>query len=166
MIKQRFLHHSFKGVDKMEKVIEVLRIKQEIRELPTEYQQYAQYTIRSPYDAIDLVTAMIADEDREVFLVLTLNTKNQITAVHRCHVGALSSSMVTPREVFKSAILNNGASIIVAHNHPSGNPEQSKEDIEVSRRLVESGKILGIPVLDSLIVGLNSGISLKEKGYI
>ncbi|MCM3169478.1 JAB domain-containing protein [Peribacillus frigoritolerans] len=101
----------------MEKIIEVIRIKQEIRELPIEYQEYDQYTIRSPYDAIDFARALIGDEDREVFLVMTLNTKNQITAVHRCHIGSINSSIVSPREVFKSAILNNGASIIVAHNH-------------------------------------------------
>ncbi len=150
----------------MEKIIEVIRIKQEIRELPIEYQEYDQYTIRSPYDAIDFARALIGDEDREVFLVMTLNTKNQITAVHRCHIGSINSSIVSPREVFKSAILNNGASIIVAHNHPSFNPEQSREDVEVSKRLIECGKILGIEVLDSVIVGMHKGISLKEKGYI
>jgi hypothetical protein len=87
---------------------------------------------------------------------MCLNTKNRVVAVHRCHVGSLNSSIVTPREVFKSAILNNCVSIIVSHQHPSQNCAPSDEDLAVTRRLVESGKILGIEVLDHLIVNVES----------
>jgi len=90
------------------------------------------------------------------------DTKNNAIAVHRCHVGSLNSSLVHPREVFKSVILNNAAGIIVAHQHPSGDITPSMEDINVTRRLVEAGKLLGIEVLDHLVVSSdNSFTSLK-----
>ncbi|HCT96998.1 DNA repair protein RadC [Carnobacterium sp. PL17GRE32] len=98
---------------------------------------------------------------------MCLNTKNNVVAVHRCHVGSLNSSIVHPREVFKSAILNNAASVIVGHQHPSGDTKPSMEDIKVTKRLVEGGKLLGIEVLDHLVVNNdNSFTSLKERGYI
>ena len=100
-------------------IFEVVRIKQEIRETT---EGYDNFIIRSPYDAQELAANYIADEDREVFLVMMLNTKNQVIGLHRAHVGSLNSSIVHPREVFKSAILNNAASIIVSHQHPSGDP--------------------------------------------
>ena len=152
---------------KLNKVIEIVRIKQEIREVEEAYTSLLPKQIRSAKEAVEFVTAMIGEEDREVFLVLCLNVKNEITAIHRCHVGSLNASIVHPRDVFKSAILNNAASIIVAHNHPSGNCQYSPEDIEVSRRLKEAGDYIGIEVLDSIIVSHhNEGLSLKEKGLM
>jgi DNA repair protein RadC len=145
-------------------IFEVVRIKQEIKESS---EKFAFYTIRSPEDAMHLAMHHIADDDREVFLVMCLNTKNQVVALHRAHVGSLNASIVHPREVMKSAILNNAASIIVSHQHPSGDPTPSKEDIEVTRRLAEAGRIIGIELLDHVIVtykGKNT--SLKEKGYL
>ncbi|KYD11447.1 hypothetical protein B4102_2175 [Heyndrickxia sporothermodurans] len=149
--------------EKLEMVKEIVRIKQVITK-----GEVARERISSPDDAVEIATKYIGDEDREVFLVLVLNTKNQVNAIHRCHVGSINASIVHTREVFKVAILNNGASIIVAHNHPSYNPEPSREDIEVSKRLREAGVLLGIELLDSLIVTDNSRkyISLKEKGYL
>lgn len=149
----------------MEKIIEVVRMKQEVKRGRGKYDSFV---IRSPHDAIDLIRDLIGDEDREVFLVLVLNTKNMINAVHRCHVGSLNASVVHPREVFKSCILNNGASLIVAHQHPSGDPTPSREDLEVTKRLKEAGNILGIELLDHIIIGGNSNKSksLKEQGYI
>ncbi|MGE6489789.1 JAB domain-containing protein [Paenisporosarcina sp. NPDC076898] len=150
----------------LNKVIEIVRIKQEIREVEEAYTSLMPKQIRSPKDAIEFIKAMIAEEDREVFLVLCVNVKNQVTAVHKSHVGSLNASIVHPREVFKSAILNNAGSILVAHNHPSGNCQYSPEDIEVSKRLMEAGEIMGIEVLDSIIVSHEDGISLKEKGVL
>ena len=149
----------------MEKIIEIVRMKQEVKRGRGKYDSFA---IRSPQDAIDLIRDIIGDEDREVLLVLVLNSKNMINAVHRCHVGSLNASVVHPREVFKSCILNNGASLIVAHGHPSGDPIPSREDIEITKRLKEAGNIMGIELLDHIIVGGNSNksTSLKEKGYI
>ncbi|KOS62234.1 DNA repair protein RadC [Lysinibacillus sp. FJAT-14222] len=98
---------------------------------------------------------------------MCLNTKNNVIAVHRCHVGSLNASLVHPREVFKSAILNNASSVIVAHQHPSGDIAPSKEDINVTKRLAEAGKLLGIKVLDHLVVNSDTSFtSLKERGYI
>jgi DNA repair protein RadC len=147
----------------MEKVYEIQRIKQVIQEV----EGGEQYIVRSPENGAKIASQFIGDDDREVFIVMNLNTKNRVVAVHRCHVGSLNASIVKPREVFKSAILNNSASIIVSHQHPSQNVEPSREDIEVTRRLVEAGKILGIEVLDHLIVNANAEYcSLKEKGFI
>jgi DNA repair protein RadC len=145
-------------------IFEVVRIKQEIKE---SLEPFALHQIRSPQDAQKLAAAQIADEDREVFLVMMLNTKNQVIGLHRVHVGSLNASIVHPRDVMKSAILNNAASIIVSHQHPSGDTTPSREDIEVTKRLAEAGKIIGIEVLDHVIVSqTGKHVSLKEKGYL
>ena len=118
-------------------IFEVVRIKPVIREME---EPFAAFTIRSPEDAKELAEA---------------------------HIGSLNASIVHPRDVMKSAILNNAASIIVSHQHPSGNPTPSKEDIEVTKRLAEAGKIIGIELLDHVIVShTGKHISLKEKGYL
>jgi len=150
----------------MEKIYEIQAIKQEVRETTKN-----RYTIRSPFDVAEHAYNLIGELDREAFLVMVLNTKNHIIAYHQCHLGSLNSSVVHPREVFKAAILNNGASIIGIHAHPSGDPTQSQEDVLVSRRLSEAGKILGIEFIDSIIIGEKVNgrvehISLKEKGYL
>ena len=145
-------------------IFEVVRIKQEIREVSA---PFAVHKIFSPTNAAELASAYIADEDREVFLVMCLNTKNEVIGLHKAHVGSLNSSIVHPRDVLKVAILNNAASIIVSHQHPSGDSTPSREDIEVTKRLAEAGKIMGIELLDHLIVSYKGNhVSLKEKGYI
>jgi len=147
----------------MKTFLEIQRIKQVVTEVEGE----EPVIVRSPDDAAKFISKYIADEDREVLFVACLNTKNRIVAVHRCHVGALSSSVAHPREIFKTAIVNNSASIIVAHNHPSTDPQASREDLDVTRRLKEAGNILGIELLDHLIIGDEKKyISLKEKGYV
>lgn len=145
----------------MKTIFEIQRIKQVITEEEVERDM-----IRSPEDGFEIAEHFIGQDDREIFLVMCLNTKNQVIAVHRAHVGSINSSIVHPREVFKSAILNNSASIIVAHQHPSGDSQPSQEDIHVTKRLVDAGNILGIQVLDHLIIGDKVHVSLKEKGYI
>jgi DNA repair protein RadC len=148
----------------LESIFEVVRIKQEIKESALPFEMYS---IRSPEDAQKLAMSYIADEDREVFLVIMLNTKNQVVGLHRAHVGSLNASIVHPRDVMKCAILNNAASIIVSHQHPSGDPTPSREDIDVTKRLAEAGKILGIELLDHVIVSYTGkNVSLKEKGYL
>ena len=127
---------------------------------------YKERAIRSPEDGYRLMKQLLGDLDREAFIVISLDTKNQPTSINICHIGSLNASIVHPREVMKSVILSNGASFMVGHNHPSGNPAPSREDIEVTKRLVETGKILGIDLLDHIIVGDETFISLKEKGYI
>nr|WP_269746080.1 DNA repair protein RadC [Jeotgalibacillus campisalis] len=95
-----------------------------------------------------------------------LNTKNQVMHQQTIFIGSLNASIVHPREVFKEAFRRSAASIVCAHNHPSGDPAPSKEDIDVTRRLVECGKMIGIEVLDHLIIGDKKYVSLKEKGYM
>lgn len=123
-------------------------------------------TIRSPEDAANYLMPLMTSLQQEHFLALFLNVKNQIIHQQTIFVGSLNASIVHPREVFRVAIRRSAASIIVAHNHPSGNPSPSPEDIDVTRRLIEAGQILGVDVLDHLIIGDHQFISLKEKGYI
>src|SRR5690606_21932561 len=106
------------------------------------------------------------EADREHFLVVCLDVKNRPTSINVCHVGSLNASLAHPREVLKTAVLSNAASVLVAHNHPSGDPTPSPEDIEVTKRLAQAGEILGIEVLDHLIVGDGEFVSLKEKGHL
>lgn len=127
---------------------------------------YKERKIRSPHDAYSLIKEFIGDADREHFVVLCLDTKNQPTCIQVVHIGSLNASIVHPREVLKSALLSNSASIIVGHNHPSDIPTPSPEDIEVTERLRDAGKILGVDLLDHLIICTDSFTSLKEKGYI
>lgn len=109
---------------------------------------------------------MLHEEPEEHFCILCLNTKNKIVGVHTISVGSLNASIVHPREVFKAAMLNNAAAIICLHNHPSGDPTPSREDVETTQRLKEAGSILGIKVLDHIIVGEDEYVSLTEKGLM
>lgn len=117
------------------------------------------------YNAIKTITN-VQEEAQEVFGILILNTKNKIVAVHEISRGTLSSSMVHPREVFKPAVLHNAAAIICFHNHPSGDLEPSQDDIEITKRLVEASKIMGIEILDHIIVGDDGYVSLKGRGVM
>ncbi|MFA5524441.1 MAG: DNA repair protein RadC [Tissierellales bacterium] len=122
--------------------------------------------ITSPTDIVDLLMLDMTHLKKEHFKIVMLDTKNQVIAIEDISVGCLNSSIVHPREVFKEAIAKSSASIILVHNHPSGDPAPSKEDIAITRRLNEGGDILGIKVLDHIIIGNNKYISLKEKDII
>lgn len=122
--------------------------------------------VKIPNDAANIIRDFIGDSDREKFVVLCLNVKNEPTAMQVVHIGSLNASIVHPRDVFKVAVLSNSASIVVAHNHPSGNPTASVEDIRVTKRLVEAGEILGIDVLDHVIITHEKCKSLKEEGLM
>ncbi|MCU1805413.1 DNA repair protein RadC [Cytobacillus firmus] len=124
------------------------------------------YIIRSPEDGANYVMHEMRFLSQEHFVCLYLNTKNQVLHKQTIFIGSLNASIVHPREVFKEAFRRSAASIICIHNHPSGDPTPSREDIEVTKRLAESGKIIGIDVLDHLIIGENKFVSLKEKGYL
>lgn len=126
------------------------------------------FIIRSPEDGFKAACKVLElhEKSNEHFCIFTLNTKNKIVGVHTLFKGSLNASIVHPREVYQAALLNNAASIICFHNHPSGDPTPSREDIEVTKRLVEAGKIIGIEVLDHVIVGDERFVSLKEKGYL
>lgn len=128
---------------------------------------YPQRRIRMARDVVELILKFLDETDREQFFLLCLNTKNEPTALHTVSIGSLDASIVHPREVFKVAILSNAASVIVAHNHPSGDPTASQEDIQVTRKLQEAGELLGITLLDHVIVGTEGAYtSLKERGLM
>ncbi|MFD1362920.1 RadC family protein [Lentibacillus salinarum] len=132
----------------------------------SQYKPNDQYVIRSPEDGADYVMDEMRSLRQEHFVVLFLNTKNQIIHRQTIFIGSLNASIVHPREIYREAVKRSAASIICAHNHPSGDPAPSQEDIHVTRRLVESGKMIGIELLDHLVIGDRKFISLKEKGYL
>ncbi len=122
--------------------------------------------IQSPADACEILRAFIGDTDREHFVVLLLDTRNKAIGINTVSVGHLNASVVHPREVMKPAILSSAASIILCHNHPSGDPDASAEDLALTARLKQAGEMLGIPVLDHLILGEPGFVSMKERGYL
>ncbi|MGE6629068.1 RadC family protein [Bacillus sp. NPDC077027] len=124
------------------------------------------YVIRSPEDGANFVMEDMRFLTQENFVCLYLNTKNQVIHKHTVFIGSLNSSIVHPREIFKEAFKRSAASFICVHNHPSGDPTPSREDIEVTRRLFECGQLIGIQLLDHLVIGDQKFVSLKEKGYL
>jgi DNA repair protein RadC len=119
----------------------------------------------TPEDAHHVLKRIFEGADREYFVALHLDTRNKVTGYHVVSIGSLNTSVVHPREVFKAAILDSAAAVVVSHNHPSGNIMPSKEDVELTARLQKAGNILGIEVLDHIIVG-DSFYSFKTKGLL
>ena len=122
--------------------------------------------VKNPQSVVKALQAKIKDKAKEHFKLILLNTRNKIIGISTVSIGTLDSSLVHPREVFKEAIAHNAYSVILAHNHPSGDPEPSEDDITITRRLIEAGKILGIEVTDHIIISKNGFFSFKEKGLI
>ena len=121
--------------------------------------------IKSPKDAVKQLSEY-SKRDREHLLCIYLNTKNRILGIEVVSIGILNSSICHPREVFKGAILASAKSIILAHNHPSGDPEPSDDDIALTKRIENAGRIIGIELLDHIIIGDGSYISLRERGLV
>ena len=122
--------------------------------------------IRRPEDTLPVLEAELSELAYERFVALALNTKNHLTAVLPVSSGSLNASIVHPRELFQRAILANAASIIVCHNHPSGDPTPSPEDTALTRKLVEAGQLVDIPILDHVILGYGKYSSFKEMGLL
>ena len=120
--------------------------------------------VKTPDDVAGLVQGRLRDKKKEYFLALLLDTRNQLIRVAEISVGSLDSSIVHPREVFKEAVSASAASVIFVHNHPSGDPEASEDDIKLTKRLAEAGEIMGIDVLDHIIFGDKKYLSLKREG--
>jgi DNA repair protein RadC len=122
--------------------------------------------IKTPEEAYLELKGKFRGKSKECFWAVFLNVRNQIIKSEEISIGSLDSSIVHPRELFKEAISSSSASIIVAHNHPSGNPEASQDDINLTKRLIEAGKIVGIEVVDHLIIGDGKFISMKREELI
>ena len=120
--------------------------------------------VKTPEDVVALVRGRLKSKKKEYFLALLLDTRSQLIKVAEISVGSLDSSIVHPREVFKEAVSASAASVIFAHNHPSGDPEASGDDINLTKRLAEAGEIMGIDVLDHVIIGERRYLSLKREG--
>jgi len=136
-----------------------LRIRQEI-------ESNKKIKVTSPKIIAEYFIPYFRDKQKEQFLVVTLNSANIMERFNIISEGSLNTSIVHPREVFKTAIDNRAANIILIHNHPSGNPEPSKEDIEITKKLVESGRILDIKIFDHIIIAGNFYVSFVEKRII
>jgi DNA repair protein RadC len=125
------------------------------------------HIIRSPEDAVEIGRGFmrIHEEPEEHLYMICMNTKNRVTGVFEISHGSVNSSIATPREIFQKALLANAVSIILMHNHPSGDSTASRQDIEMTKRAAEAGKIIGVEVLDHIIIG-DRYSSLKEKGHM
>ena len=122
------------------------------------------FQIRSPTDAAQLMLLEMSHLDQEQLRAICLDTKNRVQKVHTIYIGSLNSSMVRVGEVFKEAIRINSAAVIIVHNHPSGDPTPSPEDVLVTRQIIEAGTLLDIEVLDHLIIGQGRYTSMRERG--
>lgn len=124
--------------------------------------------LQAPEDiaALPFLKKELLESDREQFICLHLNTKNALISWEVVSVGSLTTSIVHPREIFKAAILANAASVILTHNHPSGDPSPSTADMELTRRLVKAGETVGIDVLDHIILAGERHVSLKQVGIL
>lgn len=124
---------------------------------------YSSRELRNPCDVAEVLQNFLKDCDREVFCVLNLRTKGQVININVVGVGTLNSVLIHPREVFKSAILSNASNIILAHNHPSGDPEPSRQDMDMTKRLAEAGRLMGMEVLNHVIVSDGRYFSFREE---
>lgn len=130
----------------------------------TEFRDFQAISLNSPVSVANYFSSVYLTEDREMFCEVLLDTKNKPIRMETISVGTLNRTMVHPREVFRPAIRQGANSLIVAHNHPSGDPEPSPEDIAITRRLEEAGKLLGIPLLDHIVIGRGKFVSLRQRG--
>jgi DNA repair protein RadC len=133
------------------------------RRLEADASEKPRPVLRAPEDVVAEVRSQLKGKKKEHFLVLCLDTRNRLVDRKLVSMGSLDTSIVHPREVFKEAISSCAASVIFAHNHPSGDPEPSKEDIELSKRLAKAGEIVGIDVLDHIVVCDEGFVSLKAR---
>ena len=121
-------------------------------------------SLRAPGDVYKLMRDRMKGFDREHFYAILLNTKNVVIAVELVSIGSLNASIVHPREILKPAIVNSAGSIILVHNHPTGDPDPSREDVEFTKRFAKCGELIGIELLDHVIIGNGHYSSLKERG--
>lgn len=151
---------SIKGIG-LAKATQIKAVFEISRRFSTQIPSYKSKELTDPEKVFRLVKSKLKDYHKEHFYVIALNSRNW--SISEVSKGTLNANLVHPREVFGEAIKSKAASVIVAHNHPSGDPEPSEDDITITKRLVEAGKIMGIDVLDHIIVTKNKAMSFKEK---
>lgn len=156
---------KIKGIKKV-KGAQILALSELFNRFNTLRTNIDKISIKTPKDISIMLINEMSSLNQEVLKLIVLNTKNKIIKVRDIFKGSLNSSIVHPREIYSEAIKSGGASIIICHNHPSGDPSPSKEDINITLRIKECGKIIGIELLDHIIIGDMKYISLKEKGII
>jgi DNA repair protein RadC len=149
------------GIAKATQIKAALEVGKRLEEYSNEGKKI---TIKSPEDVVKAVKNKLKGKKREHFLALSLDTRNHLINIHMISIGSLDSSVVHPREVFKEAISSSAASVIFVHNHPSGDPTPSEDDIKLTRRLFEVGEITGIEVLDHIVICDKAYLSMKSKG--
>jgi len=124
------------------------------------------FDVKNPEGVVKAIRASIKDKAKEHFKLILLNPRNKIIGISTISIGTLNASLVHPREVFKDAIMHSAASVVLAHNHPSGDPEPSEDDIKITKRLIEAGKILGVEVIDHIIIAKDGFKSFAKEGLI
>ena len=147
------------------KACQIVSLFELSRRLET-YTEEPKQKIKEPNDIFRYIYPRIREEKQEKFIILCLNTKNQIICDETVFVGGLDFSIAQPREIFKTALMESAASVVLIHNHPSGDPTPSREDIDITNRIIESGKVLGIGVCDHIIIGDGCYTSLKQEELI
>ena len=129
--------------------------------------EYGKKAIKGPQDLAEIGQKLIQNADREMFLMVSLNTRNHINCIHLVGIGTVNACLVSPREVLKAVILSSGTSFACIHNHPSGDPDPSDDDIRITNRLVECGRLFGIGLIDHVIISDDGKYeSFMEKGLI
>ncbi len=179
-IAQRLLSqfHDFRGIAQasLEELIAItgigiakacqLKAALEMARRLESYPDTERATISTSEDVVKAVKAQLKGKKKEHFLAVLLNSRNQILRTAEISIGSLNATVVHPREVFKEALAANAAAVIFVHNHPSGDPQPSDDDIKLTKRLVEAGRIMGVEVLDHVIVSDRGSASMKSKGLM
>lgn len=154
-----------RGVGKV-KALQIKAVMELSKRISSALAMNNRITVKSPEDVSRILMEDMRHLKKEVFKVILLNTKNHIIKYVNVSIGSLNSSIVHPREVFSEAVRSGCSGMLLVHNHPSGDPEPSREDVETTQRLVSAGNILGIKVLDHIVIGDGRYISLKEQGFM
>jgi DNA repair protein RadC len=160
-----FQLRSIKGVGRV-KALQIKALLEISKRISSTYRLEGRIIIKSPEDVVKLLMEEMRYLKKEVFKIVMLNTKNHVVRIEDISIGSLTSSIVHPREVFTEPVKTCCSGLIFVHNHPSGDPEPSNEDIETTVRLVDAGNILGIKVLDHVVIGEGRFVSFKGKGLI
>jgi DNA repair protein RadC len=154
-----------KGIGRV-KALQIKAVMELSKRVSASFINNNRVTIKSPVEVSSLVMEEMRHLKKEIFKIILLNTKNHIIKHLNVSIGSLNSSIVHPREVFSEAVKVGCSGMLLVHNHPSGDPEPSREDIETTQRLVNAGNILGIKVLDHVVIGDGKYISFKEQGLM